>query len=142
MQVVTTEPLPPEAAVMDPDDLLLRVYCLVDDQLRAAGLDAPRRSGPKPTLTDAEVITLEVVGELLGFHDDTMLFWFFRRYHADAFPALVSVHRTTFVRQAANLWKVKQLLQRRLARQLVPDDVSWVADSMPILACRFGRALF
>jgi hypothetical protein len=127
---------------MDPDDLLLRVYCLVDDHLRAAGLDHPRRSGPKPTLTDAEVITLEVVGELLGFHDDTRLFWFFRRYHADAFPGLVFVHRTTFARQAANLWKVKQLLQRHLARRLVPDDVSWVADSMPILACRFGRALF
>jgi hypothetical protein len=127
---------------MDTDDLLLRVFCLVDDELRTAGLDDPRRCGPKPTLCDAEIITLEIVGELLGFADDSRLFWFFRRYHADAFPALVSLHRTTFVRQAANLWKVKQLLQHRLARQLVPDDVSWLTDSMPVIACRFGRASF
>jgi hypothetical protein len=127
---------------VDLDNLLLRVFCLVDDELRASGLHDPRRSGPKPTLCDAEVITMELVGELLGFDDDSMLFWFFRRYHADAFPALASVHRSTFVRQAANLWKVKQRLQQRLARQLVPDDVSWLTDSMPIFACRFGRAGF
>jgi hypothetical protein len=127
---------------VDLDDLLLRVFCLVDDELRASGLDDPRRSGPKPTLCDAEVITMELVGELLGLDDDSRVFWFFRRYHSDAFPALASVHRSTFVRQAANLWKVKHRLQQRLARQLVPDDVSWLTDSMPIFACRFGRAGF
>src|SRR5262249_11822156 len=132
----------PEAAAVGPDDLLLLVFCLVDDALRDSGIDDPRRSGPKPTLCDAEIITLEIVGELLGFHDDTRLFWFFRRYHSQAFPALLSVHRTTFIRQAANLWKVKQLLQQRLTRRLLPDDVSWLADSMPVVVCRFGRANF
>src|SRR5262245_47262546 len=127
---------------MCPDDLLLRVFCLVDDALHDSAIGDPRRSGPEPALCDAEVITMEIVGELLGFHDDTMLFWFFRRYHADAFPALASLHRTTFVRQAANLWKVKQVLQRRLARHLVPADASWLVDSMPVVTCRFGRARF
>src|SRR5215831_881393 len=124
------------------DELLLDVFCWVDDALRAPDLATPRSRGPNATLADAEVITIEIVGEFLGFSDDTSLYWFFRHYHSHDFPALVSVHRTTFVRQAANLWKVKQLLQRRLAQQLVPDDVSWLVDSLPIRACRFGRAQF
>jgi Transposase DDE domain len=127
---------------MDLDLLLLHVYCLVDDALRRLGLNQPRSRGPEPTLDDAEVITIEIVGEFLELHDDTKLFWFFRRYHSRDFPNLQSVTRSTFVRQAANLWKVKQELQRHLAHQLVPDDVSWLVDSLPIRACRFGRAKF
>src|SRR5262249_61198456 len=59
--------------------------------------------------------------------------------HAADFPGLARVHRTTFVRQAANLWRVKQLLQRRLAEQLAGAGADWLVDSMPVPVGRFGR---
>jgi hypothetical protein len=63
--------------------------------------------GPQPKLADSEVITIELVGEFWKLGTDCDLFRHFRRYHTAAFPALASVDRTTFTRQAANLWHVK-----------------------------------
>jgi hypothetical protein len=42
-----------------------------------------------------------------GIDTDKGLYEHFRRHYRDWFPALGRVHRTTFVRQAANLWAVK-----------------------------------
>ena len=61
----------------------------------------------------------------LGFDQDARLFWYFRHHHSDAFPKLRQVHRTTFLRQAANLWAVKQRVQQHLAGRLVGDDPLW-----------------
>jgi hypothetical protein len=38
------------------------------------------------------------------------MFDYFRRHFAHFFPALRRVHRTTFTRQAANLWQLKARL--------------------------------
>lgn len=125
---------------MDLDSLIIAVFCLVDDALRQVGPPRLRRRGPRPLLTDAEVLTVEVVGEHLGLDRDSELFAYFRRHYGHFFPALREVHRTTFARQAANLWKVKEALwQRLLAR--TGCDPSWaMADSFPLAVCRFGRA--
>lgn len=74
---------------------------------RAAGERLCQR-GPQPQLADAKVLTMETVGEFLGLDQDKHLFLYFCRHYGHFFPALCSVHRTTFARQAANLWKVKE----------------------------------
>ena len=52
-------------------------------------------------------------------------------------------HRTTFARQCANLWHVKELIWRRLAEEVAPaDDRLHIVDSMPVPVCRFARATF
>ncbi len=122
------------------DDYILNVFCLIDDQLTALHLDHLRQRGFAPELCDSEVLTMELVGEFLGFDQDAKLFWHFRRYHADAVPALRHVHRTTFLRQAANLWAVKQRLQQYLASMLTAGDPLWHVDSMPVYSCQFARA--
>jgi hypothetical protein len=120
--------------------MLLLVFCLIDDELQdPAFAGALRSRGPDPSLRDSEVIAIELVGEFLGFDRDARLFWFFRHYHAAEFPGLAQVSRTTFARQAANLFKAKQLLQQRLAGRLLGPDPAWVVDSMPVPICRFGR---
>jgi hypothetical protein len=124
---------------MSTHDLLLEVFCLVDDLLQDPCLPGRRSRGPDATLTDAEVITIEVVGEFLGFDADSRLFWFFRHYHKAEFPKLAQIHRTTFARQAANLWHLKQAVQHRLACWLAAADPVWLVDSMPMPVCRFGR---
>ena len=100
---------------MDLDDLIVSVYCLLDDELKAwLSGESVRQRGPSPTLADAEVLTMEAVGEYLGFSKDKELFGYFRRHYAHFFPVLRRVHRTTFARQAANLWKAKEHIWQRL----------------------------
>jgi hypothetical protein len=127
---------------MTPQDFLLRVFCLVDDLLQELDLGRLRRRGPAPALADSEVIAIELLGEFFKLDCDRDLFNHFRRHYAREFPALLRVHRTTFVRQAANLWRVKQLIQARLAERLAGDDPVWLADSLPVEACKFARATF
>jgi hypothetical protein len=50
------------------------------------------------------------------------------------------VHRTTFARQAANLWKVKMLLWQELLALAPHDPTFAICDSMPLPACLFARA--
>src|SRR2546430_2197164 len=93
--------------------MIITVFCLLDDAL----LQLPsrlRQRGPRPTLCDSEVLTVEVVGEFLGMSCDSTMFSYFRRHYSHFFPALCEVHRTTFTRQAANLWKIKEELWQRL----------------------------
>src|SRR5438094_458193 len=56
------------------------------------------------------------------------------------FPGLREVHRTTFLRQAANLWAVKLALWRRLLAMAGHDPAVTLVDSMPVPVCRFARA--
>jgi hypothetical protein len=131
------------------DDYLLHLFYLVDTQLEALKLPRLRRRGPGPVLHDSEAITIELAGEFLGIDTDEGIFGHFRRYHAREFPALTRVCRTTFARQCANLWRVKQRLHARLVAGLVPppadeaDDGAealWLIDSFPLRVCRFRRA--
>ncbi len=124
---------------MAPQDILLLVFCLVDDELKALNLATPRQHGPDPELADSEVSTSELVGEHRGLDRDARLCWHFRQYHTAECPGLTRVHRTTFVRQAANRWHLKQRLQRRLAERLAGTTAAWLVDRMPVPVCRFGR---
>ena len=122
---------------MDLSTFIVAVFCLVDDQLKGRPL---RQRGPSPKLSDAEVLTIEIVGEFLGIDTDKGIYLFFRRHYGEWFPALSEVHRTTFARQATNLWKVKEGLWQHLLA-LVPHDPTFaICDSMPLPACLFARA--
>ena len=102
---------------MDLETLIVAVFCLVDDFVRDLCHDHRlRQRGPAPVLADSEVLTVEIVGEFLGLDTDRGLHAHFRRHFGHLFPGLREVHRTTFLRQAANLWAVKLALWRRLAR--------------------------
>lgn len=125
---------------MDLDSLIIAVFCVIDDTLRRVGPGRLRQRGPRPALADAEVLCLEVVGEYLGLDRETELFAYFRRHYSHFFPALGQVHRTTFVRQAANLWKVKEALWQRLLPETGCDPRWALTDSFPLAVCRFGRA--
>jgi hypothetical protein len=122
---------------MDATTLLVTVYCLIDDWLGGRWL---RQRGPQPILADSEVLTIECVGEFLGIDTDKGLYEHLRRYWGDWFPALERVHRTTFVRQAANLWAIKAQLRQQLLGRVGFDPAVSILDSFPMPVCRFGRA--
>jgi hypothetical protein len=79
---------------VDLDTLIVATYCLIDDALPAAVAGPLRRRGPAPKLTDAEVLTLEVVGEFLGLDHDTAIYAFFRQHDGSWFPTLTAIHRS------------------------------------------------
>lgn len=126
---------------MDLDSLMITVFCQLDDALNTclAG-ERVRQRGPRPLLSDSEVLTMEVVGEYLGLDQDRHLFDYFRRHFAHFFPALGRLHRTTFVRQAANLWQVKARLWQQLMRTLIFNPELSLIDSFPVPVCRFARS--
>ena len=66
-------------------------------------------------MSDEEVITLEIVGEYLGLGSDKGIYDYFCRHWKSWFPHLGC--RTTFVRQSASLWRVKQEIQQFLVKQ-------------------------
>jgi hypothetical protein len=125
---------------VDLDSLIIAVFCLLDDTLNRVTPPRLRQRAPRPALCDSEVLTVEVVGEYLGLACDTEVFAYFRRHYAHFFPALCEVHRTTFTRQAANLWKVKEALWQRLLPETGCDPTWAMVDSFPVAVCRFARA--
>jgi hypothetical protein len=134
------------------EDYLLNLFYLIDEELEALkrerGLARLRSRGPEPVLADSEVLTMVLAGEFLGLDTDEGIYEHFRRYHRAEFPALSHVHRTTFARQAANLWRAGQLLHERLVGLLpladpVDGEVLWVIDSFagfPVRVCKLKRA--
>jgi len=122
---------------VDLDIFIIAVFCLIDDRLDRQRI---RQRGPKPKISDSEVLTVEVVGEFLGIDTDRGLYDYFRHHYAEWFPALRQVHRTTFARQAANLWAVKEKLWKDLLGRIHFDPKISLIDSFPVPVCRFARA--
>ena len=129
---------------MDLDTFIVATYCLIDDLMDehlSDGRGRLRERGPRPTLDDREVLTIEIVGESLGLDDDKGIFLFFSRHYAEWFPALARVHRTTFARQAANLWVVKRCLwQRLLDTRVEREERLCLVDSFAVPVCSFAKA--
>src|SRR5437763_7430900 len=123
------------------ETLIIVVFCVVDDLVRDLCRECRlRQRGPAPVLADSEVLTVEIVGEFLGLDTDRGLHAYFRRHFGHLFPRLRQVHRTTFARQAANLWVAKHALWRRLLAMAGHDPAVALIDSMPVPVCRFARA--
>lgn len=122
------------------EDYITEVFCFIDDMMKKIAENL-RKRGPRPKLSDAEVITMEIVGESLGMDCDKSIHRYFRDHWRHLFPALGD--RTTFLRQAANLWCAKQQIRENLLKLLLPfgSQVS-IADGFPMPVCGFRRAYF
>jgi Transposase DDE domain len=122
------------------EEFIIAVFCCVDDLLKEMTQGEPiRQKGFAPALADSEVITMEIVAEYQSMDADQAIWQYFRRHWLGLFPGLNS--RSAFVRQAANLWQYKELLQRRLAAQLGAfTDAIHLVDGIPIPLCCFSRA--
>jgi len=122
---------------MDITTYLVSVFCVIDDFMAGKQI---RQRGTAPRLWDSEVLTMEVVGEFLGIDTDSGQYAYFRAHFGAFFPALLSVHRTTYARQGANLWQVKQRLLAHVSSLVQYDPRLSLVDSVPMPVCRFARA--
>jgi hypothetical protein len=70
------------------EDLFVHVYVVVDEAIRHGGIRIPQRPGPKPTCSDAELITIELVRHLLGRRSESGFVAEVRRDWSTLFPSL------------------------------------------------------
>ncbi|MDM8559423.1 IS982 family transposase [Candidatus Parabeggiatoa sp. HSG14] len=127
---------------MPVDEFIIYVYCSVKPLVDEIYIDHPiRQRGFAPKLSDAEVITMEIVGEFLGYDTDKGIWRYFRNHWHNWFPQLGS--RANFSKQASNLWEIKQQIQKILVNQLdgFMDDVH-ISDGFPMPVCKFARARY
>lgn len=109
---------------MDLETFIVAVSYTIDEELHELAVQERWRTrGPKPRLADREVLTMEVVGEYLGIDTDQGLSTYFRRHDGAWFPELRRVHRTTFVRQATNLWAIKERMSTDRILQIRAGEV-------------------
>ena len=122
------------------DEFIISVYCCVEDLFNKLLGDCKlRQRGFAPKFTDIEVLTIEIVSEFLGIETDKQIWEYFKRHWNHWFPRLPC--RTTFVRQSANLWQIKQVIQKELSMNLgALDDTLHIIDGFPIPTCHFARA--
>ncbi len=125
---------------MDRDECIITVYCLVCEQYQVIKNTYPvRRGGFAPALSDEEVITMELCGEYFKLTTDKDLFAYFRAPYSHFFPQLTE--RRLFVRQAANLWHVKVLIQQRLTQMSGQSaDPVQILDTLPLPVCGYTRS--
>jgi hypothetical protein len=62
---------------MDLSTFIISVFCLIDDRLKGQRI---RQRGPSPKLSDAEVLTIEIIGEFLGIDTDQGIYRYFRHH--------------------------------------------------------------
>lgn len=119
---------------MTQEDFIVYVYCAIEDQIAGMRL---RRAGFPPRLSDAEALTLVVVGEFFGMHEDKTIWRYFKTHYAEWFPKLGS--RSAFVRQCANLLPLKQWLLSKLFA-ISRLSALHMQDGVPIPVIRYARA--
>ncbi len=123
-------------------DLFLVVYCLVDDWMKArfGSSNSPRaRRGPRPDeFSDAEVLTLLLVGELCHCRRERAWLRQVRASYSDLFPRLPADSR--FARRAE---RVRELLRQFRETLLFWADADLepgrILDTFPMPLCACYR---
>jgi hypothetical protein len=122
------------------ENFIINVYCLVEANLEKITRGNPiRQRGFKPKLSDAELLTMVIIGEFLGIDTDKGIWSYFKQHWQEWFPELGS--RSQFVRQAASLWRYVEALWQAIGYELGAgrDNVHMV-DGFPMPVCLFKRA--
>jgi hypothetical protein len=123
------------------EELFCMTYCVIDDYYTLLiGEQANLRQSPNgnPTFTDAEVISIALVGELKGENSERAWWRFMNKNYRYLFPHLCS--RTRYGRRLRKLKVVLEQIRHQLLYQLdVSCDRTRLVDSFPLRLLRLPR---
>jgi hypothetical protein len=138
------------------EELFVYVYVLIHDMITGGAIVVPRRPGPAPACTDAELLAIAQVRHLLGRRSESAFLAEVARDWGHLFPVLP--HQSEANRRTRWLWGAFEQLRAALAARLPEDDCQQVDTSaLPVkhpsrvrgadqwtgpgndLAARFGR---
>lgn len=100
-------------------DLFVHVYVRVDDALAGGAVPVPRRPGPAPACSDAEVLTIAVVRHLLGRPSEAGFVAEVRREWGHYFPRVPA--QSEFNRRVRWLWGAFEALRQDLLGRAPAD---------------------
>lgn len=123
------------------EEFILSVYVIVDELYKKYAPDniSKRRNKDKAKLSDAEIITISICGELIGINSENAWFNFVKKNYSHLFPNLCS--RSRFNRTRRALTKLTDFLcQKLLCEFSATLKKYFIIDSFPLAVCKFGRA--
>lgn len=125
------------------EDFILLVYTIIDDLYHqfVPSSVSQRRNVDTAKMSDSEIITLSICGELAGIDSENAWYSFVKRNYRHLFPRLCS--RTRFNRTRRALLQVTELLRQKLTHSFpIPTSRYFVIDSFPLPVCKFGRVRY
>lgn len=125
------------------EDFILTAYVIIDDLYRrfAPPEVSGRRHALDARLSDPEIITIGICGELAGVDSENAWYSFVKRNYRHLFPKLCS--RSRFNRTRRALLQTTELLRQKMACAFpIPGSQYFVVDSFPLAVCKFGRARY
>ena len=124
-------------------DLFTNIFVIIDDMYNEIiTITVSNRHNIKDSkLSDSEIITISIVGELLTIDSEKAFFSLLKREYKNLFPKIGD--RTRFNRTKRNLyWVISKIREHiSLFMQSYSNNIR-IVDSMPIPVCEFGRAHF
>lgn len=124
-------------------DLFTTIFVIIDDIYNEVTPIAirDRRNIKDSKLSDSEIISVSIVGELLTIDSEKAFFSLLKREYSNLFPRLGD--RSRFNRTKRNLHAVIEEIRLYISRlmQSYYNSIR-IVDSMPIPVCEFGRAHF
>lgn len=129
--------------INDLNDFITVTFVIIDDiyEKVTPAYIKKRRNIDKSIMSDSEIITLSIVGELLTVDSEKAWFHYARKNLTGLFPNFCT--RTRFHRTKKSLFKVIEEISKEITCQLNYQYEKYkLIDSMPIPVCHFGRARF
>jgi hypothetical protein len=124
-------------------DLFTTVFVIIDDIYnKTTPISIKNRRNIKDSkLSDSEIITISIVGELLTIDSEKAFFSLLKREFSSLFPNLGD--RSRFNRTKRNLHSVIDNIRVHQSHFMSRHSSNIrIVDSMPIPVCKFGRAHF
>lgn len=127
----------------DLKDFTTVTYVIIDDiyQRITPTYIKERKNINESILSDSEIITISIVGELLTIDSENAWFGFCKKNLKDLFPRFCD--RTRFNRTRRGLHAIIDEIRKEITSMLgFNNDPYRIIDSIPIPVCKFGRARF
>lgn len=125
------------------EDFILTAYVIIDELYHqfAPPEVTRRRHILNAKLSDSEIITISLCGELAGVDSENAWFSFVKRNYRHLFPQLCS--RSRFNRTRRALMQTTELLRQKMISVFpIPVSSYYIVDSFPLADCKFGRARY
>lgn len=127
----------------DLEDLFTIVFVIIDDlyQKYAPVQVKTRRNVSQSSISDSEIITISLVGEMLGVDSENSWYSFVKNNFLYLFPLLCS--RSRFHRRRNCLHQTTDWIRAGLAHECgIKLCENYIVDSFPLPVCKFGRARY
>lgn len=125
------------------EDFILLTFVVIDDLYKqfVPSHVSKRRNYQYSKMSDSEIITICICGELVGIDSENAWYSFVKRNFRHLFPNFCS--RTRFNRTRRALLQVTELIREKLTSSFpIPQSRYYIIDSFPLPVCKFGRARY